>query len=111
MERYGENEVLFYAEDPEADETTTYQWQYSLDNEYWYDAEGANSIEYMVKLDETNTNSYWRLVITRKTPETDDDTHPNDEIQPADDTQPMADTNIPEETTIPDVSQLTDIPG
>ena len=51
---------------PDAEEVYSYQWQISMDNEQWTNVEGATSREYTFTLDETITNSYWRLVITEK---------------------------------------------
>ena len=55
--------------DAEENENLVYQWQFSLDNEHWVDVEGANAREYTFKLDDTTSNSYWRLCVSEKASE------------------------------------------
>ena len=68
MERYEDNVIRLYAEDSETgdDENLLYQWQYSTDNEHWFDVPGAGGREYTVRLDETNNNTYWRLLVSQR---------------------------------------------
>ena len=37
-----------------------------MDGEQWVNVDGANSRDYSFTLDETISNSYWRLVLTEK---------------------------------------------
>ena len=41
----------------------TYQWQYSLDQEEWFDIEGATGDTYTFIIDKNNWYYYWRLVV------------------------------------------------
>ena len=41
----------------------TYQWQYSLDQEEWFDIEGATGDTYTFIIDKSNWYYYWRLVV------------------------------------------------
>ena len=44
-------------------ETVTYQWQTSADGEEWFDVEDADQATLTITVDETNVDSYWRLVV------------------------------------------------
>ncbi len=68
MERAEGNVIHLFPEKlgPDADEIYSYQWQVSMDNTQWTNVEGAESRDYIFILDETTSNSYWRLVITEK---------------------------------------------
>ena len=71
MERFEGNEIRLFAKnaDAEENENLVYQWQFSLDNEHWVDVEGANAREYTFTLDDTTSNSYWRLCVSEKASE------------------------------------------
>ena len=68
MERSDGNSIYLFAEDMElnSSEKYSFQWQVSPDNEQWINVEGANDPEYNFTLDQSNNNSYWRLLITEK---------------------------------------------
>ena len=80
MERLEDNRIRLFMEDiGEDNENLVYQWQFSLDNELWLDAPGANGREYTFRLDDTNSNSYWRLLVTvKEAPDSADETPPPD---------------------------------
>ena len=68
MERSEGNAIRLFPEglDPEVENSFTFQWQISMDGEQWVNVDGANSRDYSFTLDETISNSYWRLVLTEK---------------------------------------------
>ncbi len=66
VEHFADDEIHLYAEnvDPAQERDLTFQWQYSMDNETWFDAAGATGPEYFFRLNETNSNTYWRLMVS-----------------------------------------------
>ena len=68
MERSEGNAIRLFPEglDPAVENSFAFQWQISMDGEQWVNVDGANSRDYSFTLDETTSNSYWRLVLTEK---------------------------------------------
>ncbi len=61
---YG-SEVVFYASIDGADEAAaaSCQWQMSYDGSSWFDVPGATGLSHTITVDESNAQSYWRLVV------------------------------------------------
>ena len=41
----------------------TIQWQYSTDNNNWYDIAGANDLTYSITVTQDNYRHYWRVCV------------------------------------------------